>query len=159
MWANQQKLNPNIYQYFNHSEQNIMRKTQNSLTKINWITSKTQYLLFPKSGSHHIKNIYPQISKSNSIKKIKYVKGWSMSELQDIKTRRRESARARNNSSPWILICWRLARVEGESKSMSRLLHSTNNKEENTSRGQYNEHVLSRYDRPTQNRNQYILTL
>ena len=32
-----------------------------------------------------------------------------------------------------------------------------NNREENTSRGQYKEHVLSRYHRPTQNRNQYTL--
>ena len=32
---------------------------------------------------------------------------------------------------PENLICWRLARVECESKSMARLLHSTNNKEEN----------------------------
>ena len=31
-----------------------------------------------------------------------------------------------------------------------------NDKEENTSRGQYKEHVLSRYHRPTQNRKQYI---
>ena len=30
------------------------------------------------------------------------------------------------------------------------------NKEENTSRGQYKEHVLSRYHRSTQNREQYI---
>ena len=31
------------------------------------------------------------------------------------------------------------------------------NREENTSRGQYKEHVLSRYHRSTQNRNQYIM--
>ena len=33
---------------------------------------------------------------------------------------------------------------------------SQKNKEENTSRVQYKEHVLSRYHRPTQNRKQYI---
>ena len=32
-----------------------------------------------------------------------------------------------------------------------------NNREENTSRGEYKEDVLSRYHRSTQNRNQYIL--
>ena len=32
---------------------------------------------------------------------------------------------------PENLICWRLVRVEGESKSMAPLLHSTNNKAEN----------------------------
>ena len=76
------------------------------------------------------------------------------------KTSRREGenpVRARNNSSPRILMCWRLARFEGESKSMVHLLHSTKQQEENTSRGQYKEHVLSRYHRPTQNRKQYIL--
>ena len=75
------------------------------------------------------------------------------------RTSRREwenLVRARNNSSPWNLICWRLARVADESKSMVRLLHSTNNKEKHTSRGQYKAQVLSKYHRPTQNREQYI---
>ena len=83
-----------------------------------------------------------------------------MVHVRNSKTSRREwenPARARNNSSPWTLICWRPTRAEGESKSMVHLLHSTKNKEENTSRDQYKEHVLSRYHRPTQNRNQYTL--
>ena len=44
-----------------------------------------------------------------------------------------------------------------ELKTMARLLHSTNNKEENIKvGGQYKTQVLSRYHRPTQNRKQYI---
>ena len=54
-------------------------------------------------------------------------------------------------------MCWRLTRAEGESKSMVHLLHSTKEQEEDTSKDQYKEHVLSRYHRPTQNRNQYTL--
>ena len=82
-----------------------------------------------------------------------------MDHVRASKTSRREGenpARARNNSSPRILMCWRLARFEGESKSMVHLLHSTKQQEENTSRGQYKVHVLSRFHRPTQNRKQYI---
>ena len=66
-------------------------------------------------------------------------------------------APARINSSPWTLMCWRLARAEGESKSRYTCCTPQKNREENTSRGQYKEHVLSRYHRPTQNRIQYIL--
>ena len=83
-----------------------------------------------------------------------------MVHVRTSRTSRREwenPVRARNNSSPWNLIYRRLARVADEWKSMARLLHSTNNKEKNTSRGQYKEYVLSRYHRLTQNRNQYIL--
>ena len=51
----------------------------------------------------------------------------------------------------------RLARVTVESKMTARLLHSTIKQEENNkSRGQYKTRVLSRYHRPTQNREQYI---
>ena len=50
-----------------------------------------------------------------------------------------------------------LARVAVELKTMARLLHSTNNKEENIKvGGSVQTQVLSRYHRPTQNRKQYI---
>ena len=83
-----------------------------------------------------------------------------MVHVRTSRTSRREwenQVRARNNRSPWNLICWRLARVEDKSKSMVHLLHSIKQQDENTSRGQYKEHVLSRFYRPTQNRKQYIL--
>ena len=64
-----------------------------------------------------------------------------MSELQDIKTWMIENpVRARNNSWPWNLICWRLARVADDSKSMAHLLHSTNNKERNIQVGVSTRH-------------------
>ena len=44
-----------------------MWELQNTLTKPIKSTSKVKYLLFPKSRSHHTKNIYPRISKSKSI--------------------------------------------------------------------------------------------
>ena len=78
-----------------------MRKIQNSLTNSIKSTSKIKYLLFPKSGSHHTKNIYPQISKSKSIQEIKTNK--RDGPCPNFKTSRREGenpARARNNSSP-----------------------------------------------------------
>ena len=53
----------------------------------------------------------------------------------------------------------RLARVAIELKTMARLLHSTNNKEENIKvGGSVQTRLLSRYHRPTQNRKQYILS-
>ena len=77
-----------------------MRKIKKSLTKSIKSTSKIKYLLFPKSGSHHTKNIYPQISKSKNIQELKQVKECPS---PNFKTSRREGnnpVRARNNSSP-----------------------------------------------------------
>ena len=94
-------LNPKIYQYFNHNEKNIMRKTQKHINITNKQASKVYQLLSPKSGSHHTKNIYPQISKSKSIHETKISK--SDGPCTDFKTSRHEGespVRARNSSSP-----------------------------------------------------------
>ena len=70
-----------------------------------------------------------------------------------------DPVQARSISSPWTSDVVRLTWVTVESKMTARLLHSTNKQEENKkSRGQYKTRVLSRYHRPTQNRNQYILS-
>ena len=60
------------------------------MNKIQCGRLKTQYLLFPKSGSHHTKNIYPQILSLRVFKKIKQVKAMvhvRTSRHQDVKER------------------------------------------------------------------------
>ena len=58
-------------QQFNHNETNKMRKTQNLINITNKQVSKVNKLLSLKSGSHHTKNIYPQISNLRVFKKLK----------------------------------------------------------------------------------------
>ena len=54
-----------------------------------------------------------------------------MPELQGIKHEEEDPLQARSISSPWNPVYWRLAKIMVELKTTARLLHSTNNKEEN----------------------------
>ena len=74
---------------------------------------------------------------------------------QDVKERNQHELGTIAHSEFWYAGDWLELRV---SRSRWRTCCTPqNNKEENTSRGQYKEQVLSRYHRPTQNRKQYIL--
>ena len=67
-------------------------------------------------------------------------------------------ARARRNSSPWNLICvgdW-LEFIESRSWWYTWYTPQKKKKEK-TRRGQYKKHILSRYHRPNQNRNWYMM--
>ena len=123
-----------------------MRKLQNSLTKPIKSTSKVKYLLFPKSGSHHTKNIYPRISKIVHVRTSRH---------QDVKERIQHNLVIIAHPEIWCAEDWLELRT---SRSRWHVCYTKQiTKKKITSRGQYKEHVLSRYHRPTQNRKQYIL--